>query len=215
VIEATKRVKSYDAHLVFEMKGEAFASNILPSRNYVEAHDDIAMVKKRAVCLAAWVMFAFRGVALGAGSSGFPSGATLGAQPDLTVGLNPPEGPGYVVASRCGAPGTPLITLFLRVTNAGSLTSPAITDQTAVTATDAADPSWTAGSSLTALSTGQTVGMTVVLPARAGAGGPVDFDIVVNGRPWFDETSFVNNRMKITVEMPEKFCQTEPASQSR
>jgi hypothetical protein len=151
-------------------------------------------------------MFAFGSVALGAGSSGSSSGATLAAQPDLTVGLNPPEGPGYVVASHCGAPGTPFIALFLRVTNAGSLTSPAITDQTAVTATDTADPSWTAGSSLTALSIGQTVGVTLVIPARMGAGGPVDFEIVVNGRPWFDETSFANNRMEITVHIPVGLC---------
>jgi hypothetical protein len=210
------------------MKGEAFASNIRPSRNSEEANDHIAMVQTRrlgglglavmrrtAVCLAAWAMFAFGSVALGAGSSGFPSGATLGAQPDLTVGFNPPEGPGYVLAEHCGAPGTPLITFFLRVTNVGSLTSPAIADQDAVTVTDTADPSWTAGSALGALSTGQTVGVTLVIPARAGAGGSVDFEIVVNGRPWFDETSFVNNRTKITVQMPERFCQSNPAPQFR
>lgn len=164
------------------------------------------IVRIRAACLVALAMFACAGMALGAGSSGFPSGATLGAQPDLTIGPNPPDGPGYVLAPRCGPPGTPLITFLLRVTNVGSLTSPAIADQTAVTATDTADPSWTTGSSLSALSTGQTVGVKLVIPARAGVGGSVDFEIVVNGRPWFDETSFANNRMKITVQIPPGLC---------
>jgi hypothetical protein len=163
-----------------------------------------------AVCLGTCALFAFASIALGAGSSGFPSGATLGAQPDLTIGLNPPEGPGYVIAQHC-VPGTPLITFFLRVTNVGSLTSPAIADQTAVTATDTADASWTAGSSLGALSTGQTQGVTLALPAHAGAGGTVEFQLVVNGRPWFDETSFANNKMRITVAIPGKLCAPGPA----
>jgi hypothetical protein len=166
-------------------------------------------MKWTAVCLATCTLFAFGSIALGAGSSGFPSGATLGAQPDLTIGLNPPEGPGYVIAPSC-FPGTPLITFFLRVTNVGSLTSPAIADQTAVTATDTTDPSWTAGSSLGALSTGQTQGVTLALPARAGVGGAVEFQLVVNGRPWFDETSFANNKMRMTVVLPDKLCAPGP-----
>jgi hypothetical protein len=167
-------------------------------------------MRRTVLGLATCALFAFGSIALAAGSSSFPSGSTLAAQPDLTIGLNPPEGPGYVVAQHC-VPGAPLVTFFLRVTNAGSFTSPAIEDETAVTATDTADSSWTAGSSLGALSIGQTQGVTLALPARAAAGGEVEFQIVVNGRPWFDETSFANNKMRITVAIPGKLCAPGPA----
>lgn len=138
-------------------------------------------------------------------ASSFPSGATLGAQPDLTIGPNPPDGPGYVLAERC-TPGEPYITFLLRVSNVGSITSPEIMDQTAVTATDVTDPSWTVGAPLSALSAGQTLGVTLHLPARPGVGGAIEFQIVVNGRPWFDEASFANNRLKITVQIPPGSC---------
>jgi hypothetical protein len=163
------------------------------------------VVRIRAVCFAVLTLLASASLALGAGSSNFPSGATLGAQPDLVIGPNPPDGPGYVLAQHC-APEQPFITFLLRVTNVGSITSPAIADQTAVTATDTANPSWTAGASLGALSAGQTQGVTLQIPARAGVSGAIEFQIVVNGKPWFDDTSFSNNRMKITVQIPVGLC---------
>jgi|SRR5271165_6592289 len=165
--------------------------------------------KPIATCLAMLAFLASTSVALAAGSSNFPSGATLGAQPDLTIGPNPPDGPGYVLAQHC-TPGAPFITFLLRVSNVGSITSPEISDHTAVTATDTADLSWTTGTSLSALSAGQTQGVTLQIPGRAGVSGEVEFQIVVNGRPWFDEASFANNRMKIVVQIPPGSCGPAP-----
>ena len=162
-------------------------------------------MKMHEVWFAALALLACATQVRGAGSSGFLSGATLGAQPDLTIGPNPPDGPGYILASRC-TPGQPFVKFLLRVTNVGSITSPAIPDQTAVTATATAHPWWTAGAPLGALSAGQTQGVTLELPAQAGMSGAVDFAIAVNARPWFDETSFVNNRMRITVQIPPGLC---------
>jgi hypothetical protein len=158
-----------------------------------------------AVCLATLALFGSAGISPAAGTSSFPSGATLAAQPDLVIGANPPDGQGFVIARHC-TPGEPFVTFLLRVSNFGSITSPAIADQTAVTATDTADQSWTAGSSLGALSAGQTQGVTLQVPPRAGVSGEIEFQIAVNAKPWFDETSFANNRMKIVVQIPVGLC---------
>jgi hypothetical protein len=163
------------------------------------------LLKSAAASLAVLALLAQASGRPAIASASFPSGATLGAQPDLAIEPNPPDGPGYVLAQGC-VPGATLIKFLLRVTNVGSITSPAIADQTAVTATDVADPSWTAGTSLGALSAGQTQGVTLQIPARAGIGGNVDFQIAANARPWFDEVSFVNNRLNITVRIPAGLC---------
>lgn len=89
-----------------------------------------------------------------AAAAGFPSGATLGAQPDLAVSLNPPDGPGYVIAARC-SPDEPLVSFLLRVTNVGSINSQPISEDKAVTVTDTTDIWWTAGAPLGTIGVGQ------------------------------------------------------------
>jgi hypothetical protein len=138
-------------------------------------------------------------------AAGFPSGATLGAQPDLAVSLNPPDGPGYVVASRC-TPDEPLISFLLRVTNVGSINSQPIPEDKAVTVTDTTDIWWTAGAPLGTIGVGQTQAVRIDLPGRPGVSGKHEFIVSVNAKPWFDEYSFDNNKLTLSLTIPPGLC---------
>ncbi|HME81006.1 MAG TPA: hypothetical protein VKF82_02905 [Candidatus Eremiobacteraceae bacterium] len=138
---------------------------------------------------------------------GYPPTTTSGVLPDLAIGFNPPEGPGYVVASSC-VPGEPLVKFLLVVTNVGSLNSQPIDESTAVTVVDEDDPSWSTGAPLGAIAAGHNQALLLTLPARAGISGEHDFKISVNMRPWFDEYSFANNTTELHVRIPRGLCPT-------
>ncbi|HEV2908233.1 MAG TPA: hypothetical protein VGX02_03090 [Candidatus Eremiobacteraceae bacterium] len=138
-------------------------------------------------------------------AAGFPSGATLGAQPDLTVGPNPPDGPGYVIASHC-SPDEPLISFLLRVTNIGSINSQPIPEDKAVTVSDTTDIWWTAGAPLGTIGAGQAQAVRIDLPGRPGVSGKHEFLVSVNAKPWFDEYSFDNNKLTLTLTIPAGLC---------
>ena len=135
----------------------------------------------------------------------YPPQTTTGVLPDLAIGFNPPEGPGYVVASKC-EPGKPLITFLIVVTNIGSLNSQPIDDDSGVTVTDAEDPYWSVASPLGAIPAGHIQAVNLSLPGRAGLHGAHEFVINVNARAEFEEYSFANNTADITVTIPPALC---------
>jgi hypothetical protein len=138
-------------------------------------------------------------------AAGFPSGATLAAQPDLAVSLNPPDGPGYVIASRC-TPDEPLVSFLLRVTNVGSINSQPIPEDKAITVTDTTDLWWTAGAPLGTIGVGQTQAVRIDLPGRPGVSGKHEFLVNVNAKPWFDEYTFDNNKSTLELTIPPGLC---------
>jgi hypothetical protein len=137
--------------------------------------------------------------------AGYPPQTTTGVLPDLAIGFNPPEGPGYVVSSDC-KPGQPLVKFLLVVTNLGSLNSQPIEDDTAVTVVDVDDPSWSTGAPLGAIAAGHNQALLLSLPAKPGVSGERDFKISVNMKPWFDEYSFANNTTELHVWIPPDLC---------
>jgi len=139
----------------------------------------------------------------------YPPQTTTGVLPDLAIGFNPPEGPGYVVSSKCEA-GKPLITFLLVVTNIGSLNSQPIDDDSGVTVTDQDDPYWSVGAPLGAIPAGHIQALNLSLPGRAGLHGTHEFVINVNAREEFEEYSFANNTANVAVTIPQGLC--PPAS---
>jgi hypothetical protein len=141
----------------------------------------------------------------------YPPQTTTGVLPDLSVGFNPPEGPGYVVASKCEA-GKPLITFLIVVTNIGSVNSQPIDDDSGVTVTDEDDPYWSVGAPLGAIPAGHIQALNLSLLGRAGLHGTHEFVINVNAREEFEEYSFANNTANVTVTIPPGLC---PAAGAR
>lgn len=147
----------------------------------------------------------FGGVAAFAASNPLPPYPMFAAQPDLAVGPFPVNGPGYVLADTC-VPGKPFIRFLILVANIGTLNSQPIDDDTAVTVTQTGQPWDSVGSKLGAIPAGGNQLVRMDLPARAGMKGAIDYVIEVNGKRWFDEYSFANNKMTITVTIPPGMC---------
>jgi hypothetical protein len=131
----------------------------------------------------------------------YPSQTTSGVLADLAIGFNPPEGPGYVVESRCVV-GKPLVTFLLVVTNVGSLNSQPIPVNTAVTVTDVDLPWWTAGAPLGAISAGRNQALNLHLNGQAGVHGSHEFRISIDTTGWFEEYSYANNTTTLTIKLP-------------
>ncbi|MBV8365674.1 MAG: hypothetical protein JO194_04160 [Candidatus Eremiobacteraeota bacterium] len=135
----------------------------------------------------------------------YPPQTTTGVLPDLAIGFNPPDGPGYVVASKC-EPGKPLITFLLVISNVGSVNSQPIKEHDGVTIAAVDDPAWSAGAPLGAIAAGHIEALNLSLPARPGLHGPYEVVITVNGRQEFEENSFANNTARVTVTIPPGLC---------
>ncbi|MBV8222554.1 MAG: hypothetical protein JO293_04290 [Candidatus Eremiobacteraeota bacterium] len=131
----------------------------------------------------------------------YPSQTTSGVLPDLSIGFNPPEGPGYDVAPDCVI-GKPLITFLLVVTNVGSLNSQPIPVASALTIADVDDPWWSIGSPLGAIAAGHNQALTLRLPGEPGMYGTHDFRISINTTGWFEEYSLSNNTTTVSIKLP-------------